>query len=1408
MALGYNNLNITSITPTSNSLSVAFTESAVWVTQNPQFGTSDIQSVAYGNNLWVAVGAGGTLRTSTNSTSWITQTSQFGTSQINSVFYGNGVWVAVGSGGTLRTSTDVTTWTTRTSNFGTSAITSAAYANGLFVAVGAGATLRTSTDAVTWTTRVSNFGTSDIRSVAVYADNLWVAGGNGGALRTSTDATTWVTQTSTFSTNILSVTYGNGIWVAGGDLGTLRTSTDAITWVTRTSNFGTSAINSVGYATGLWYASGASGTLRTSTDAITWVTQTSNFGTTNINSAAYGNNVWIIGGVGGTLRTSANTAGTQYIDTADIQYSIDSGTTWVTQTVVDTVSPITISGLSSAQYGVGLRVVGADSLTGDASSYVNALVGPPISITSIVASTSTATIYFDDSSVLYTINNYQYTVDGGANWVTLSPVQRTSPITITGLTFGTSYYIGLRTLNDVGTGLDPTSYVFFTLALNTINVTSITPTSSTLTVSFAESTVWSTQTSNFGASDIYTIDYGNGLWVAAGISGTLRSSTDTVTWTTRTSNFGASQINSTVYGGGLFVAGGASGALRTSTDAVTWVTRTSNFGTTDIQIVAYGNSIFLAGGVSGTLRTSTDALTWTTRTSQFGTSLIIAAAYANSLWVAVGAGGTVRTSADAITWTTRTSNFPALNISGVDYGNGTWVISGDGGNIRTSTDAITWVTRTSNLGVSIYETLYGNGIWTAVAAGGALRTSTDAVTWVTQTSNFGATNILHIAYGNGIWAAVGAAGQIRTSIDTADIQYSLNSGASWVTQAVVDKLSPIVISGLTSGQYEVGLRVSTAGSLLGYSSNYILTSTEAPRNVVITTIVGTPNTATIYFVDPYSYYPITDYQYTIDGGVNWISSVQTTRPITLTGFTYGTSYYIGLRAVNLIGTGSTPTSYTFFTPKTVPTAPYITSVSSGNTQLVAYFTETTTELTKADYYQYSIDGGTTWTQFTSPSQVSISNLINGTSYPVNIRGVNDYGNGAASTTVYQTPTDRGATISTLNKALAVIHPEQNRYEFAPKLAGDIRVLLEDQINYLTLNTIDSDGVVWVVSDIEGWWNLSDPSMPNIERGFGDGSFDVTGRYLARDITLKGSILFTDTTRTGIAAASASARQQLLRAFDLVKRGTWLVIDEDDYKRAAFVRLSGRPDISTVNSKGRIDFSIGLRAADPIKYEWIDISPINFPAEEPVLGNGFNVGLIGKSDTLTSAADGAVKYPVYGLRVGDTEVLQKYGGYIQYEAFTNSFYFSHSGPEAFTASGSVGIVNNGDTNVYCYIRILGPLRGPATLKSNTTGQEITISAPTSTVTSSLDIYGGVSSSDGYILLDNTHFLDIDTRQREVHLGNFTDGESTTSARGLLNPLVDWIYLEPGFNTFTFTDFGSTSESIEAVVQMYWRSGWDS
>ena len=408
-----------------------------------------------------------------------------------------------------------------------------------------------------------------------------------------------------------------------------------------------------------------------------------------------------------------------------------------------------------------------------------------------------------------------------------------------------------------------------------------------------------------------------------------------------------------------------------------------------------------------------------------------------------------------------------------------------------------------------------------------------------------------------------------------------------------------------------------------------------------------------------------------------------------------------------------------------------------------------------------------------------------------------------------------SNLTALGTGLAPIHPEQDRVNFAPKLAGDVRVLLPDNgqaLKYLTLNHVyriddasnpsiyipELENTVWVVSEIEGWWNIPEPSIPNIERGFGDGSFDVSGRFLARDITITGSVLIAENTRTNIATKSAAVRKYLLDAFNLTKRATWLIADEDSFKRAAYVRLSGRPNISTVNGRGRIDFSIGLRASDPIKYQWLDASVAFGPLGQATLGNGYNSAFIVNGSVLPEFSDyslGLVDYDIEGsdLRTGG---YNDYGYTLDTSSQESARIYLGNTTQN-TPASFITIDNHGDTNVYCYLRIVGPLYGPAVVRNIDTDQEMNILAST--------------NANGQVLLpDETNkslqYLDIDTRLKEVHIGNYSDGTSESSSRGLIEPLTDWIYLQPGKNTIFFNDVGAEGNTNFPTLEIYWRSGW--
>ena len=170
-------------------------------------------------------------------------------------------------------------------------------------------------------------------------------------------------------------------------------------------------------------------------------------------------------------------------------------------------------------------------------------------------------------------------------------------------------------------------------------------------------------------------------------------------------------------------------------------------------------------------------------------------------------------------------------------------------------------------------------------------------------------------------------------------------------------------------------------------------------------------------------------------------------------------------------------------------------------------------------------------------------------------------------------------------------PLPEPYISGMKLNSDI--ILGD----LILNTIDENNVIWVCTDIKGWWGQPDLDMPDMQRGFSDGSYDIRGRWQSRKLTVEGVFLPPDPSYV------AAARDKLVRGTSLVYTGAWLRTFEDP-PRAAWVRLNDKPDIETVNARGRTEFSISLKAPDPIKYEWDDSDPEGYSiAEIPVRNTG-------------------------------------------------------------------------------------------------------------------------------------------------------------------------------------------------------------
>jgi hypothetical protein len=75
-------------------------------------------------------------------------------------------------------------------------------------------------------------------------------------------------------------------------------------------------------------------------------------------------------------------------------------------------------------------------------------------IDSITANNTSLTVFFTAGALNgSTVSNYQFSTNNGGSFSALSPIDTTTPITISGLTNGTTYQIVIRAVSNLGVGL-------------------------------------------------------------------------------------------------------------------------------------------------------------------------------------------------------------------------------------------------------------------------------------------------------------------------------------------------------------------------------------------------------------------------------------------------------------------------------------------------------------------------------------------------------------------------------------------------------------------------------------------------------------------------------------------------------------------------------------------------------------------------------------------------------------------------------------------------------------------------------------------------------------------------------------------------------------------------------------------
>jgi hypothetical protein len=229
--------------------------------------TGLFRKVIWANNMFIAVGGYTSPKviTSIDGIEWTNQTGVAGDVNLNSIAYGNGLFVAIGDRTSSNialviTSPDGVTWTQRTTIMA-GEMEDIVYHNGLFVAVGSlpnssEGVIFTSEDGITWTQRYTNgAGFNHI----VYGDNKFVV--TGGAFHTrffvSTDGITWnqVAEVETVADNIH---YANNVFIATRGWNYIFASSDGMEWQQIDTKIW-SGLVAIDYYNGRWYVGGSNG---------------------------------------------------------------------------------------------------------------------------------------------------------------------------------------------------------------------------------------------------------------------------------------------------------------------------------------------------------------------------------------------------------------------------------------------------------------------------------------------------------------------------------------------------------------------------------------------------------------------------------------------------------------------------------------------------------------------------------------------------------------------------------------------------------------------------------------------------------------------------------------------------------------------------------------------------------------------------------------------------------------------------------------------------------------------------------------------------------------------------------------------------------------------------------------------
>lgn len=398
-----------------------------------------------------------------------------------------------------------------------------------------------------------------------------------------------------------------------------------------------------------------------------------------------------------------------------------------------------------------------------------------------------------------------------------------------------------------------------------------------------------------------SVAFGNGVYVAVGAGGLIKTSADGTTWTPRVSGT-ESDLWKVIYGGGAFVAVGGSQILR-STDGAVWTLYQSM--SQDLYGVAWSGTQYLVVGFAA-LYTSADGLTWTNQNPMGAAGAqTYNHAYYDTVWagdkfVVVGEGAYSSTTSPSLPGYLGLTSFPAgiylgLNnastqlFTAVAFKAPSTIVATTNLGMFTSTDGGAswtvpasakttnwWQDVTYNAALGKFIAVGGKGFSKALmhnrvlmktefAAGQNIATSSDGLEWTSQSS--GSSHALSgVAANNatGDIVAVGDGGTVLKSADGA--MWTLPAGGLFpVPPSVYTPLNRVAWGGPASARLFVA--VGNGGVILTSPDGYSWTTrTSGSTNDLSSVIWGGPGAGQFLAVSNTS---VKEAAFTSPDGITW-----------------------------------------------------------------------------------------------------------------------------------------------------------------------------------------------------------------------------------------------------------------------------------------------------------------------------------------------------------------------------------------------------------------------------------------------------------------------------------------------------------------------------------------------------------